>query len=113
MSTPIRAIRQKCLECAGGSKRQVRSCDRGPGLPRPCTLHPYRMGRNPARAGIGRAMSSEDARSARKPTTQVVGSVDKKIPRGLGTPGFNLGHPREENGEAPSIGTSRPADGPS
>lgn len=37
------------------------------------------MGRNPARAGIGRAMSSEDARITRKRTTQDV-SPDRKNP---------------------------------
>ena len=98
MSTPIRAIRQKCLECAGGSKRQVRCCDCGPGSRRPCSLHPYRMGKNPSRAGIGRAMSHEDALSARKLTTQVVVSVDKKSSPGVSTPEINLGDPRADPG---------------
>jgi hypothetical protein len=44
---PVRAIRAKCLDCAGGMK-EVRQCSN-----ESCPLHPYRMGRNPNRAGIG------------------------------------------------------------
>jgi hypothetical protein len=72
--TPVKAIRAKCLVCAAGRKA-VRECPRGPESLEPCALHPFRMGRNPAREGIGRAMSSEDARSTRKPTSQVVVSA--------------------------------------
>jgi hypothetical protein len=49
-------------------------------------------------------MSSEDARSARKPTTQVVVSVDKKDSPGGSTPEINLGHPRAIFGQvAPGL----------
>jgi hypothetical protein len=44
--TPLRAIRQKCLECSAGQPSEVKHC--------PCTecpLYPYRMGTNPKRAG--------------------------------------------------------------
>lgn len=46
--TPIRAIRIKCLECAGNKPSLVRRCDS-----QGCPLHTYRLGRNPKRAGIG------------------------------------------------------------
>jgi hypothetical protein len=45
---PLRAIRAKCLECSGGSVPEVRLC----GM-QDCPLWPYRMGRNPQRAGLG------------------------------------------------------------
>lgn len=81
--TPVRAIRAKCIKCAGG-RRAVRECARGPESPDPCSLHQFRMGKNPARKGIGRVMSSEDARSTRKPTTQVVSFERKKSEQGVG-----------------------------
>ena len=45
--TPLKAIRRKCLQCAG-SKGTVRKC-----TDHQCPLHNYRMGRNPSRQGIG------------------------------------------------------------
>lgn len=45
--SPVKAIRVKCLDCAGGMK-EVRLCST-----ESCPLYPYRMGRNPSRAGIG------------------------------------------------------------
>lgn len=46
--TPLKAIRAKCLDCRGGSMRDVRLC-----TCQDCTLHPFRMGKNPRRAGVG------------------------------------------------------------
>lgn len=46
--SPLRAIREKCLDCAGGNDAEVRRCH----IER-CTLWPFRMGKNPNRAGIG------------------------------------------------------------
>ena len=45
---PVRALRELCVECMGGSPSLVREC----GTER-CPLHPYRMGRNPARERVG------------------------------------------------------------
>ena len=45
--TPCKAIRAFCLDCAG-SVGGVRTCEDDS-----CTLHFYRFGRNPNRAGIG------------------------------------------------------------
>ena len=47
--TPLRAIREKCLDCCAGLASEVKLC---PCIN--CTLHPYRLGRNPALAGKGK-----------------------------------------------------------
>ena len=48
MSTPLKAIRAKCLDCSGGQSKEVRACQ-----PVDCPLYPYRFGKNPKRLGIG------------------------------------------------------------
>lgn len=40
--TPIKAIRAQCIDCSGGSLKEVREC-----AFKDCPLHPYRMGKNP------------------------------------------------------------------
>lgn len=45
--TPLKAMRAKCLDCAGRPK-EVRHC---PAID--CPLWPFRMGKNPNRKGIG------------------------------------------------------------
>ena len=40
--TPLKAIRAKCLDCSGGSAREVREC-----AVKDCPLFCYRMGKNP------------------------------------------------------------------
>lgn len=40
--TPMRAIRQKCLECAAGSTKEVRMCPI-----KKCALYVYRNGHRP------------------------------------------------------------------
>ncbi len=47
ITTPIKSIRKKCLDCSGGLPKEVRSCPAND-----CPLHPYRFGKNPARKGI-------------------------------------------------------------
>lgn len=46
--SPLRAIREKCLDCACENDAEVRRCEL-----EHCTLWPFRMGKNPNRAGIG------------------------------------------------------------
>ena len=46
--TPLKAIRAKCLECSGGSPKEVRFCPA-----EDCSLFPFRLGKNPHRKGIG------------------------------------------------------------
>jgi hypothetical protein len=40
--TPIKAIRAKCLDCCCGHANEVKLCEL-----KDCTLHPYRLGKNP------------------------------------------------------------------
>ena len=41
-TTPVRAIRQKCLDCSGGKTSEIKEC----GITE-CPLHAFRMGTNP------------------------------------------------------------------
>lgn len=47
ITSPLKIIRAKCLDCSGGAKRDVRECK----FP-DCPLYPFRMGKNPYRAGL-------------------------------------------------------------
>ncbi len=44
----VKVIRRFCLECHGDSRKSVRDCPS-----KKCHLYIYRMGTNPARAGVG------------------------------------------------------------
>ena len=44
--SPLRAIREKCLDCCGSSF-EVKSC-----TVTSCALYPFRLGKNPNRAGL-------------------------------------------------------------
>jgi hypothetical protein len=46
--TPMKAIRNHCLECTGWSAHEVKIC-----TDKLCNCYPYRLGTNPERAGIG------------------------------------------------------------
>ncbi len=53
----LKRIKTHCIECIPEQSSQgVRRCDGKVLNPEPhvCPLHPYRLGHNPARAGIGR-----------------------------------------------------------
>lgn len=43
--SPLRAIREKCLDCCCGSQREVKICE-----VRGCALWPFRFGKNPFHA---------------------------------------------------------------
>jgi hypothetical protein len=45
---PLKAIRQKCLDCMCNQRKEVELCP-----DEECPLYPYRLGKNPNRAGIG------------------------------------------------------------
>lgn len=47
-ATPLRVIRYKCLDCCCGSAHEVKLC-----TAETCPLYPFRLGKNPNRAGIG------------------------------------------------------------
>lgn len=55
-TTPLAAIRAKCIDCSGGQLSEIRHCH----IVR-CALHPFRMGSNPHRK---RRELSEEARAA-------------------------------------------------
>ena len=57
MSTPLKSIRAKCLDCMCGQMQEVRLCPS-----EDCPLYPYRMGHNPARAGVGVKKSDSERR---------------------------------------------------
>lgn len=43
-TTPLKAIRKKCIDCSGGSKSEVKLCENID-----CPLFPFRMGTDPNR----------------------------------------------------------------
>ena len=45
--TPIKAIRKDCLQCSGGSFKEVREC-----IIIDCPFYDFRLGKNPRRKGI-------------------------------------------------------------
>lgn len=47
-TSPLKAIRLKCLDCCCGSNHEVKLC-----TAENCPLHPFRFGKNPNRAGMG------------------------------------------------------------
>ena len=55
-TTPIRAIRAKCLDCCANQAQEVRLCPCYD-----CPLYPYRMGHNPNRKGMGGNISNFSA----------------------------------------------------
>lgn len=60
MTTPLKSIRAKCLDCCCGQAQEVRLCSS-----QTCPLWPFRMGKNPNRAGIGGKNINGDFPSSR------------------------------------------------
>lgn len=52
---PLRAIREKCIECCGGVLGEVRQCP-----VKGCALHPFRLGTNPYRKKRESDMTEEE-----------------------------------------------------
>jgi len=44
MNTPMKAIKAKCIDCSGGSSREVKLC-----IVESCPLFYFRLGKNPNR----------------------------------------------------------------
>ena len=63
--TPLHAIRQYCLDCAGETAHDVKLCDINT-----CPLHSFRLGHNPSRAGLGGTNNEQKPNSA--PDIQVL-----------------------------------------
>ena len=45
IKTPIKSIREKCLDCTAGSRKEIRLC-----TVVQCALYPYRFGKRPTQA---------------------------------------------------------------
>ena len=45
INTPIKSIREKCLDCTNGSRKEIRLC-----TVVQCALYPYRFGKRPTKA---------------------------------------------------------------
>ena len=45
INTPIKSIREKCLDCTAGSRKEIRLC-----TVVQCALYPYRFGKRPSKA---------------------------------------------------------------
>ncbi len=65
---PLHAIRRKCIDCCGGSSKEVRLCTSVD-----CALHIYRLGKNPGRCPSKRTekqlQALRDANTLRKAST--------------------------------------------
>lgn len=59
--TPLKAIREKCLDCCADQPGEVRACPS-----ESCPLWLYRMGHNPNRKGIGGFKEDAEATKAEK-----------------------------------------------
>jgi hypothetical protein len=46
ITSPVKAIRAKCLDCSGDSAKEVKLC-----TVETCPLHPFRFGKNPFHKG--------------------------------------------------------------
>lgn len=75
--TPLRAIRQKCLDCSNDNPREVTNC----WGEYSCPLYPYRFGTNPARKGIGNPTGNP--LNFQKIRTQVRNSKKTKARQGV------------------------------
>ena len=69
--TPLRAIRMKCLDCSGRSRVEIRKCT----IP-DCSLYFYRLGKNPARKGMG---SIQNLRDSQELPTQLGVPLGKRM----------------------------------
>jgi hypothetical protein len=65
----LRAIREKCLDCSGGSPTEVADC-----LVKNCALYPFRMARNPWRAEATEAQREVSRRNAARSFSAVRGT---------------------------------------
>jgi hypothetical protein len=52
--TPLSAIRKFCIQCQGGNQKAPTLC-----ASIDCSLYAYRLGKNPARKGIGGKISKQ------------------------------------------------------
>ena len=72
-TTPLQAIRRKCVECSGGQRSEVERCQMTD-----CDLFVYRFGTNPRRKRIGKVANTMDSAS------RVAGTTHQTTPIGIG-----------------------------
>jgi len=60
-TSPLRAIRHKCLDCTCGSAKEVEACPAGK-----CPLHAFRLGKNPYRKERSEAQKEATRRALEK-----------------------------------------------
>lgn len=72
-TNPVKAIREFCIDCCGGSRETVKNCPSAN-----CALYPFRMGKNPFRK---REMTEEQRKAAadrlRKARESYINNVEK------------------------------------
>jgi len=71
--TPVKAIRLYCLDCSGGSSKEVELCV----MPH-CALYPFRFGRNPFRAERSEAQKAAAATAIKKLNEARMGNKPEK-----------------------------------
>ena len=67
-NTPIKSIREKCLDCTNGSRKEIRLC-----TVVQCALYPYRFGKRPTQTIVDTIKDYYDKNS--EPTR---GLLDRK-----------------------------------
>ena len=96
--TPLKAIRSKCLDCSVGSRAEVREC-----VVRDCALYLYRLGKNPARQGMGRV---ENLGDSQKLPTQL-GVIDGEKMKRIETPSCQNEQEGKVSGKGRIISSTR------
>lgn len=71
---PLKAIRAKCLECCGGSPKEVRLCSDVS-----CALHPFRSGQKPLLPRRRRSATRSDPSNAASMTGNTFKQGPKEI----------------------------------
>ncbi len=69
-TSPLRAIRNKCLDCTCNSPREVEACPIAK-----CSLHPFRFGKNPYRKERSEAQMEATRRALEKLRAKNAGGV--------------------------------------
>ena len=72
--TPIKAIREKCMDCCCWQINEVREC-----LSEECALHPFRMGKTGTHANKGRVLSEEQKKLLQESLLKARNSKNAKV----------------------------------
>ena len=72
-TSPVKVIREKCLDCCCGSQHEVKLCTAVR-----CPLHPWRMGKNPYRKPPSEAQREASRLKAQKMQQMRAANVDSE-----------------------------------